>query len=85
MGPQARQLSGHRYSLVSEITDNMMAVTKERMLSGSGSAGSTGSPGRLHHENISRDSGIGCLKVEIILTLKHWTNFDGQRFIVQCK
>jgi len=35
------------------------AAVKERLISGSGSV--SGSPGRIH-DNISRDSGIGCLK-----------------------
>ena len=58
MGPQARQIS-HRFSLISDL-DALTAAAKERLMSGSGSV--SGSPGRLQ-DNISRDSGIGCLKV----------------------
>ena len=58
MGPQPRQIS-HRFSIISDL-DSLTAAAKERLMSGSGSV--SGSPGRLQ-DNISRDSGIGCLKV----------------------
>ena len=58
MGPQPRQIS-HRFSIISDL-DTLTAAAKERLMSGSGSV--SGSPGRLQ-DNISRDSGIGCLKV----------------------
>ena len=58
MGPQTRQIS-HRFSIISDL-DSLTAAAKERLMSGSGSV--SGSPGRLQ-DNISRDSGIGGLKV----------------------
>ena len=64
MGPQPRQIS-HRFSLISDL-DTLTAAAKERLMSGSGSV--SGSPGRLQ-DNISRDSGIGCLKVSIATNL----------------
>ena len=65
MGPQARQIS-HRFSMISDL-DSLTAAAKERLMSGSGSV--SGSPGRLQdRDNISRDSGIGCLKVSCDLS-----------------
>ena len=64
MGPQPRQIS-HRFSIISDL-DTLTAAAKERLMSGSGSV--SGSPGRLQ-DNISRDSGIGCLKVSIATNL----------------
>ena len=52
MGPQAR-LSGLEAGSVISVRPDL----KERLMSGSGS------PGRLGPDNVSRDSGIGCLKV----------------------
>lgn len=55
MGPQGKVTS--RFSMIPDL--DHLASAKERMISGSGSV--SGSPGRIH-DNISRDSGIGCLK-----------------------
>ena len=60
MGPQPRQIS-HRFSIISDL-DSLTAAAKERLMSGSHGGSVSGSPGRLQ-DNISRDSGIGCLKV----------------------
>ena len=54
MGPQAR-LSGLEAGSVISVRPDL----KERLMSGSGS------PGRLGPDNVSRDSGIGCLKVSV--------------------
>ena len=54
MGPQAKQ------RLIADY--EAMAQAKERALLGSGSGSVSGSPARIH-DNVSRDSGIGCLKV----------------------
>ena len=56
MGPQAR-LSGLEAGSVISVRPDI----KERLMSGSGS------PGRLGPDNVSRDSGIGCLKVSIFM------------------
>ena len=56
MGPQGKVTS--RFTMIPDLDHH--AAVKERMISGSGSV--SGSPGRIH-DNISRDSGIGCLKV----------------------
>ena len=56
MGPQAR-LSGLEAGSVISVRPDL----KERLMSGSGS------PGRLGPDNVSRDSGIGCLKVSIFM------------------
>jgi hypothetical protein len=58
MGPQGK-LTGRFGIPGSDMADMVMTGPKERLLS-SGSV--SGSPGRLH-DNVSRDSGIGCLKV----------------------
>ena len=63
MGPQGKVTS--RFSMTPDL--DHLAATKERMISGSGSV--SGSPGRIH-DNISRDSGIGCLKVVNLLACK---------------
>ena len=56
MGPQARHSGLEAGSVISLRPD-----IKERLMSGSGS------PGRLGPDNVSRDSGIGCLKVSIFM------------------
>ena len=56
MGPQARHSGLEAGSVIGLRPD-----IKERLMSGSGS------PGRLGPDNVSRDSGIGCLKVSIIM------------------
>ena len=65
MGPQGKLVVGNsRYTAIpgSEVDQQMGG--KERLLSSNGSGSVSGSPGRLH-DNVSRDSGIGCLKVNI--------------------
>ena len=58
MGPQPRLMS-HRFSIGADL-DTVSGMKERQMMSGSGS------PGRLQ-DNISRDSGIGCLKVTITI------------------
>ena len=71
MGPQGKLLVGSqtRYTSIPSSLDTVEQQqqqqglgVKERLLSSNGSV--SGSPGRLVHDNVSRDSGIGCLKVK---------------------
>jgi hypothetical protein len=63
MGPQGKLTS--RFTIPGEgVGVEVVMGQKERLLS-SGSGSVSGSPGRIH-DNVSRDSGIGCLKVIII-------------------
>ena len=67
IGPQGR-LRQYDSSSTVAVLDNMVVARtdKDRAMGSGGSGGSggsvSGSPGRLQ-ENVSRDSGIGCLKV----------------------
>ena len=70
MGPQGNKLvvgSQTRYTSIPSSLDTVEQQqqhgvgVKERLLSSNGSV--SGSPGRLIHDNVSRDSGIGGLKV----------------------
>ena len=70
MGPQGKLVgsSTTRYTSIpgsSDVADQHQASSimggKERLLSSNGSV--SGSPGRMA-DNVSRDSGIGCLKVK---------------------
>ena len=69
MGPQGKLVgsSTTRYTSIpgSDLVDQNQASSimggKERLLSSNGSV--SGSPGRMA-DNVSRDSGIGCLKVK---------------------
>ena len=69
MGPQGKLLVGStRYTTIpgSDVEQQQQASSmggKERLLSSNGSGSVSGSPGRIH-DNVSRDSGIGCLKVK---------------------
>ena len=73
MGPQGNKLvvgSQTRYNSIPSSLDTVEQQqqqqhgvgVKERLLSSNGSV--SGSPGRLIHDNVSRDSGIGGLKVK---------------------
>ena len=67
MGPQGKLVVGNsRYTAIpgSALEVDQQMGGKERLLSSNGSGSVSGSPGRLH-DNVSRDSGIGCLKVNI--------------------
>ena len=67
MGPQGKLVVGNsRYTAIpgSALEVDQQMGGKERLLSSNGSGSVSGSPGRLH-DNVSRDSGIGCLKVKI--------------------
>ena len=73
MGPQGKLLVGStRYTSIPGSSDTAEQQQqqqgssmggKERLLSSNGSGSVSGSPGRIH-DNVSRDSGIGCLKVK---------------------
>ena len=75
MGPQGKLLVGStRYTSIPGSLDTVEQQQqqqqqgssmggKERLLSSNGSGSVSGSPGRIH-DNVSRDSGIGCLKVK---------------------
>ena len=69
MGPQGKMAVGSttRYTAIPGAdVDQQQASSmgaKERLLSSNGSGSVSGSPGRIH-DNVSRDSGIGCLKVK---------------------
>ena len=67
MGPQGKMGSTTRYTAIPGAdVDQQQASSmgaKERLLSSNGSGSVSGSPGRIH-DNVSRDSGIGCLKVK---------------------
>ena len=70
MGPQGKLLVGStRYASIpgSDAVEQQQQGSsmggKERLLSSNGSGSVSGSPGRIH-DNVSRDSGIGCLKVK---------------------
>ena len=68
MGPQGKLVVGNsRYTAIpgSALEVDQQMGGKERLLSSNGSGSVSGSPGRLH-DNVSRDSGIGCLKVNIL-------------------
>ena len=67
MGPQGKATS--RFAMIPDLDHH--AAVKERLISGSGSV--SGSPGRIH-DNISRDSGIGCLKVINLPSCRHGLN-----------
>ena len=69
MGPQAR-LSGLEAGSVISVRPDL----KERLMSGSGS------PGRLGPDNVSRDSGIGCLKVSVPWTRESLFYFVSKKF-----
>jgi len=62
MGPQGKLVVGNsRYTAIPAQEVDQQMGGKERLLSSNGSGSVSGSPGRLH-DNVSRDSGIGCLK-----------------------
>ena len=70
MGPQGKLMVGStRYTSIpgSDVEQQQQQGSsmgvKERLLSSNGSGSVSGSPGRIH-DNVSRDSGIGCLKVK---------------------
>ena len=66
MGPQGKLVVGNsRYTAIpgSALEVDQQMGGKERLLSSNGSGSVSGSPGRIH-DNVSRDSGIGCLKVK---------------------
>ena len=74
MGPQGKLMVGStRYTSIPGSLDTVEQQQqqqqgssmggKERLLSSNGSGSVSGSPGRIH-DNVSRDSGIGCLKVK---------------------
>ena len=72
MGPQGKLVVGSttRYTSIpgSDVEHQASSMGgKERLLSSNGSGSVSGSPGRIH-DNVSRDSGIGCLKVNFIFT-----------------
>ena len=68
MGPQGKMGSTTRYTAIPGAdVDQQQASSmgaKERLLSSNGSGSVSGSPGRIQ-DNVSRDSGIGGLKVKI--------------------
>ena len=64
MGPQGKLVVGNaRYTAIPAQEVDQQMGGKERLLSSNGSGSVSGSPGRIH-DNVSRDSGIGCLKVK---------------------